>query len=99
MKAVGFLIPASVFIVAQGLDWHSTKAARDSGHGIEGNPWMNVSTSQQIAIKAAVTGSVIYLTAKLSTHHQTAARVMLYGLSGVLAGVIVNNYAIAAGQR
>lgn len=89
-------VPASVFMMAQAADVHSTYRARASGNGIEGNPLMDVTTGQQVAIKAATTVGVVWLTTHLERRgHPRLAKVTLYSLSAVTAGIAAHNYRIA----
>ena len=96
-RSPGFLIPASVFIVGQSLDLHSTFVVKSRG-GIELNPVMDVSPKAQAAIKIATTTAALYLAAKLHRRHPTRAKIVLYGFSAVTFTVAAYNYRIA-GRR
>lgn len=95
----GFVIPASVFAGLQALDVHSTHRAITSGHGREGNPWMQFSTGEQAAIKAGVAAGVITAAALVHRKSPRAAKVTLWILNGAMVAVVANNYAIASGRR
>lgn len=97
--SAGFVIPAALFVTLQGLDVHSTWQARSSGYGVEGNPWMDVSTGKQIAIKAAVSTGIVFIAGKMHRRHPKLAKVVLYVASAAVAGVVYNNYQIAQGRR
>ena len=91
----GLILPASIFGVAQGLDVWTTHRARASGNGVEANPLMDVSTGGQVAIKAAASVGIIWLTHKIGRTKPKLAKGLLYGLSGLVVGVAVRNEAIA----
>jgi hypothetical protein len=94
-EPTGLKLPSIVFVAAQGLDAHSTYTAISTGKGREGNPVMNVGTGGQIAIKAAASIGVVYVTHRLHRKHPKLAKGMLWTLSAVTFAVAANNYRIA----
>lgn len=75
----------------------STYAGEKSGNGVEGNPLIPDAWSGRIALKAAVTSVMVYGTHRLAkAGHGTLARNLLMTVNALLAGVIVNNVAIAS---
>lgn len=99
VAAQGLVIPATVFAGLQAADVHSTHHARSRGLGMEGNPFMDVPTGQQAAIKAGITAGVLTAAALLHRKHPRAAKVTLWILNGAMVAVVANNYHIASGAR
>jgi len=89
------VIPSIVFATAQGLDVWTTHRAIASGNGREANPAMDVGTGGQIAIKAGATVGIVWLAHKVGRKHPRLAKGLLYGLSGIVAGVAMRNESIA----
>ena len=91
-------IPQGLFVAANIADLHSTHQAVRSGRGIEANAIMGDGTgARAIAIKSVGVVGVVWLTDKLATHRPRLARVTLYTLSAVIAGVSYRNYRISRG--
>lgn len=90
------VFPAITLTTVQGLDVATTYRARSSGNGREANPLMDVSTGGQVAIKAGVTlGAILGARLVEKRGHPRVAKVMLYSMSAVVAGVAVHNESIA----
>jgi hypothetical protein len=64
----------------------------------ESNAFLTASLPRQVLLKSATSAGVILLAAKLSQTHPKAARVMLYSLSAITAGVAVRNFQITRGR-
>ena len=91
-------IPQSVFIAANVADLHSTHQAVSSGRGREANWIMGDGTgARTIAIKSAGVVGVLWLTNKLDKQSPVLARITLYSLTAVVAGVSYRNYRISRG--
>ena len=91
-------IPQGLFIAANVADLHSTHQAVRSGRGIEANAIMGDGTgARAIALKSASTVGVLFLTERLAKRRPRLARVTLYTLTGVIAGVSARNYRISRG--
>lgn len=84
------------FIGLQALDLHSTHVALGAG-GHEANPaWHALGgAGLSIAMKAATTGTIIYLTEKMRKRRRAAAIVTMIALDSAYTVVVAHNYAIA----
>lgn len=90
----GLKLPAGAMIGLHAADLGTTFHALSSGKGREANGVMAPivgSPAGAIALKAGVTAGTIYIASKLQRKHPTGAKVMLWTLNGVLAGVVANN--------
>jgi hypothetical protein len=96
-QSKSLIISDAVFITAQAADMYSTHRALSSGHGREANPFMNVGTGGQIAIKTAATIGVIALSHKLHARHPKVAKTVLLMASAGMFTIAANNYRIAQG--
>ena len=91
----GLRLAQGVFLTAQVGDLVSTHIAVQRPGIVEGNALMGQSEAQRIALKAAGTAGILWLTSKLATHHPRVATVTLYALSGSLGAVAIHNFTIA----
>lgn len=92
--SVGLLIPAVVFGALQAADLGSTYYGIDTGRAREANGVMAPILQNKpaaIALKAGVTVGTIYLASRVGRKHPTAAKVLLWSLNGVMAGVVAHN--------
>lgn len=87
-------LPTVAFIAAQAADLHSTHVALAAG-AHEENPVMNTSNAGRIAVKAAGSAGVVFLSRKLAKRHPKAAVLFLVSGTVVTSAVAVHNYRIA----
>jgi hypothetical protein len=89
------LVPLYVsFGALQVLDTHSTSRALGRG-GVEANPVMNRFAGNEagmIAVKAAGTAGVIYVSEKMWKKNRTAAVVFMIATNAAMAWVVQHNY-------
>ena len=92
------IISQAAFAGVQIADLHSTHQAVNSGRGREGNPLMGTgSDAQAILIKSGITATAIFTAHHLNKQHPVLARVMLYSMTAVIAGVSYRNYRLSRG--
>jgi hypothetical protein len=89
------LIPLYIsFAGLQALDGHSTMRALDRGY-VEANPLVAPSTRSDaalVAMKVAVTASVIVGSERLWRHNRVAAVVAIIVVNGAYAAIVSHNY-------
>jgi hypothetical protein len=89
------LVPLYIsFAGLQALDAHSTVRALDRGY-VEANPLVAASSRNRVtlvAMKAAVTASVIVGTERLWRHNRIAAIVAIVAVNGAYALIVSHNY-------
>ena len=89
------LVPLYIsFAGLQVLDAHSTMRALDRGY-VEANPLVAPSTrngATLVAMKAAVTASVIVGTERLWRHNRVAAIAAIIAVNGAYAAIVSHNY-------
>src|SRR5262245_51622972 len=93
------LVPLYIsFAALQAMDAHSTMHALDRGY-VEANPLVAASGrngAALVAMKAAVTASVIVCTERLWRHNRVAAVVAMIGINGAYAAIVAHNYRVAS---
>jgi hypothetical protein len=89
------LVPLYIsFAGLQALDAHSTIKALDHGY-VEANPLVAASTRNRaafVAMKVAVTASVIVGAERLWPRHRVAAVVAILAVNGAYAAIVAHNY-------
>lgn len=93
----GLVIPAVTLSALEAGDIVTTVRALESGRGREGNGLMApivTNKTAMIATKVGVTALTIWIAARLHREHPKIAKVALWSINGVMAGVVANNLAV-----
>lgn len=90
------LMPLYASLVAlQGLDFHSTRRALDTGQAREANPAMRPFVKHDaafLALKGGATAGVIWASEKMWKRNRKAAVIFAGLVNAAMAAVVANNY-------
>jgi hypothetical protein len=84
-------------IALQGMDFHSTRAALDSGSGHEANPAMRHVVNNSAAflvLKVGATAGVIWASEKMWKKNRKGAVIFAAVVNAAMAAVVANNYGV-----
>ena len=92
------LVPLYGSLIAlQGLDFHSTRRAIDSGSGREANPAMREVVNNGaafLAVKAGATAGVIWASEKMWKKNRKGAVIFATVVNAAMAAIVASNYRV-----
>ena len=93
------LLPLYVSLAAlQGMDFHSTRRALDTGSGREANPAMRGVVSHGaafFALKAGATVGVVWASEKMWKKNRKGAVIFATVVNAAMAAIVANNYRVS----